>query len=397
MVPNNWEVNTKLKRRSSASTKKSILIVHVSNLNYEKGWFPKLVTFLEVEGFSQYLFLKNTSRYVSQKYSENRDGNPVLVETGRAIAFLKLFLFLTNLALRKSRGQQILLLAQGHKEAVLCYLINKIFRLHYGIIHHIQPEFFDLYQQKFHLRGSIHNLLYRLYVRNAKYIQSLSEKVDKKLYESGVGVENIFRCPPGIDISEIMAQLEKVDACTDVSDERFNIIMVGRLSWEKNFSLAIEVFKQIIHRDKRYRLYIFGEGPLRSQLNKEIQELMIEDFVYLKGFSSDVLSHVRASDCLFHASLTESYGQVLVEAALMGVPVICTDVGVAREIESIENAKFYVLPELNEDSLWNALESICKSNTNKRYPDLNLKGLERHDITNVFKFMSRTFSELDLA
>ncbi|MBS0590781.1 MAG: glycosyltransferase family 1 protein [Proteobacteria bacterium] len=105
------------------------------------------------------------------------------------------------------------------------------------------------------------------------------------------------------------------------------MLYVGRISPEKNLPLAVRTFREIekIHRGARY-VWI-GDGPSRAKLAAENP-----DFIFTgirRGI--DLARHFASADLFAFPSLTETFGNVTLEALASGLPTVAFDYGAARE------------------------------------------------------------------
>ena len=80
------------------------------------------------------------------------------------------------------------------------------------------------------------------------------------------------------------------------ADERRDIVAVGRLNRQKNHALLIRAFAAL--GETKDRLVIYGEGPLRGELEALASELHLEGRVLLPGVSEDVARDIRAASCI---------------------------------------------------------------------------------------------------
>lgn len=105
----------------------------------------------------------------------------------------------------------------------------------------------------------------------------------------------------------------------------FNVISVGRLSKEKNQSLLISAFAQVLKKAPNSRLYIYGDGELRSSLNDQIVSLNISDSVFLMPSTRDIVSIFKGAYLFCLPSIYEGFGLAAAEAILFQIPVIGFD------------------------------------------------------------------------
>lgn len=116
------------------------------------------------------------------------------------------------------------------------------------------------------------------------------------------------------------------------NNQDYRIIYVGRLNKGKNLNRWIELAVKLHDANKNAGFEIYGDGPLYNSLNRQIKSLNAERYVYLKAFRSDIESIYRNADLLLFLSEYESFGNVVVESILCGLPVIVSDIPSMREI-----------------------------------------------------------------
>jgi glycosyltransferase involved in cell wall biosynthesis len=99
---------------------------------------------------------------------------------------------------------------------------------------------------------------------------------------------------------------------------------VGRLVRRKNFPLLLRALSRVRERFDA-RLVIFGEGPERARIEREIISLGLSGAVELRGFVDNPFAEIARSDLFVMPSLDEAFCLALVEAMACGVPVVATD------------------------------------------------------------------------
>jgi len=110
-----------------------------------------------------------------------------------------------------------------------------------------------------------------------------------------------------------------------------NILAIGRLSREKNFSYLINTLHRLSH--VKFVLRIVGDGPDKEMLEKLVIKLKLQDKIFFLGFKNNINFFLNNSDLLIHTSKFEGFPNVVVEAISAGVPVISSDShGGIREI-----------------------------------------------------------------
>lgn len=112
------------------------------------------------------------------------------------------------------------------------------------------------------------------------------------------------------------------------------LLWVGRLEPEKRPLAAIEAVAAAHAAGEHVHLTILGEGSLRSELEYYIETNDLREVVTLAGWG-DPAAYLPSTELMLVTSAYEGYGMAMVEALAAGVPVLATDVGVAREAGAI--------------------------------------------------------------
>ncbi len=143
------------------------------------------------------------------------------------------------------------------------------------------------------------------------------------------------------------------------SNNPFHIGCIARLSYEKGVDLLIEAMVQVPDAT----LEIVGEGRQRSELERLIAKLHLEDRVKLLGRINDLSTVYARIDVLVLPSRdNDPFGLVAAEAMLLGIPVIVTDqCGIAGYVEE---GKDVVISQANSVS---ALAEGIKRTSNVEY------------------------------
>jgi glycosyltransferase involved in cell wall biosynthesis len=126
---------------------------------------------------------------------------------------------------------------------------------------------------------------------------------------------------------------------------QLTILAVGRLEAEKNPLLLADVLASLRRRDPRWRLVVYGEGPLEPALAARLTELGVRDHAELRGYlpiEDGLMDAYRAAHVFLHVAWTEGLPQVLFEAFASGLPLVATDVGGVRG--AVDGAALLVPP-----------------------------------------------------
>lgn len=126
-----------------------------------------------------------------------------------------------------------------------------------------------------------------------------------------------------------------------INKERDNVVVAaGRLDDNKNHAMLIHAFARIAGEYPEMRLVIYGEGELRERLTELVREKELEDRVELPGSIDNVAEMISRARIFTLTSNTEGMPNSIIEAMVLGIPVISTDCpcgGPAALIENEEN------------------------------------------------------------
>jgi glycosyltransferase involved in cell wall biosynthesis len=103
-------------------------------------------------------------------------------------------------------------------------------------------------------------------------------------------------------------------------------LAINRFVTKKNLPLLISSYAKYRQQkgDLAWDLVLSGDGELRPQIEKQINELDLTKFVHLPGFlqQEELLPYFAHANCFIHASIQEQWGLVVNEAMAAGLPVI---------------------------------------------------------------------------
>jgi glycosyltransferase involved in cell wall biosynthesis len=136
----------------------------------------------------------------------------------------------------------------------------------------------------------------------------------------------------GIDFARVRAgAAEAADGGWDKSPIPV-VLAVGRLHRHKGLDLLIRAHAHLGEGVPRHRVVIIGEGEARAELERLISSLGVHQSVELRGLVRNPYPFLRTASVLCLPSRLEGFGLVLVEALVLGTPVISTRCPGAPEI-----------------------------------------------------------------
>ena len=104
---------------------------------------------------------------------------------------------------------------------------------------------------------------------------------------------------------------------------------MGRVSREKNLPFLAEVFREICGRRKNLHLIVVGDGPYLDEMKGALTGFPVTFTGYLTG--DDLSQAYASSDVFVFPSITDTFGNVVLEALASGLPAIVSDRGGPKE------------------------------------------------------------------
>jgi len=109
------------------------------------------------------------------------------------------------------------------------------------------------------------------------------------------------------------------------------VVSAGRLIPQKDHSTLIKAVANV-SGDIPLKVDIFGGGPQKNQLEKQIKHLHLNDVVALRASVTDVGKYFPEYDLFVSCSLYEGMSNVMLEAMAAGLPVVVTEVSGSRDV-----------------------------------------------------------------
>ncbi len=139
-----------------------------------------------------------------------------------------------------------------------------------------------------------------------------------------------------------------------------------RLVDQKNLPLAINAFVKIHKKHPDFSLHIYGEGYNGYTEKEKLQELINEneanEYICLKGRSTNIYNDFANSYCFVSSSNYEGLSNSMLEALCIGVPCICTDCppGGARAV--IDDGKNgFLTPVMDVNSMYEKMLYVIEN------------------------------------
>ena len=162
---------------------------------------------------------------------------------------------------------------------------------------------------------------------NVVLVPSLSMK--EELINIGVDSSRITIWERGINKGLFNPQNKDVEYIQSVvGNRKKNILFVSRLVWEKNLEDLIALYKMVTEKELPYNFIVAGSGHAEKKVKKEMPSA-----IFTGNLTHKELSKLYASvDILFFPSISETFGNVVLEGLASGTPAIVADKGGTKDM-----------------------------------------------------------------
>ncbi|WP_010187038.1 glycosyltransferase family 4 protein [Sphingomonas sp. PAMC 26605] len=140
-----------------------------------------------------------------------------------------------------------------------------------------------------------------------------------------------------------------------IGDDEIAVGFLGRLVKEKGLDVFAQALRVLDQRGVKYRTFVVGEGPARDWFAQQAPNAVFAG--YLTG--DDLGRAVASMDVFFNPSLTETFGNVTLEAMAAGVPVVAARASGAVGLIA-DGETGLIVPPTDIEGYADALQRFCE-------------------------------------
>jgi glycosyltransferase involved in cell wall biosynthesis len=191
---------------------------------------------------------------------------------------------------------------------------------------------------------------FALQLRAATRVIAVAESVREETIDVfRLRPSKVVTIPNAVDPARLQPQHDRatVRRSLGIADDAVVVLFLGAFTWEKDPVAAVRVAARVMSDHERLVLVMAGDGPLRPQVEEARRSLPHPENVLLLGSRRDVGDILAASDVLLSSSQTEGMPANVIEAGLLGLPVVSYALTGIPEI--VENGVTGSLADPDED------------------------------------------------
>lgn len=185
----------------------------------------------------------------------------------------------------------------------------------------------------------------------------------------GVGIDTQMKIETSIDLKSSLG----------IAKENTIIISVGELTKRKNHQVIIKAMKEVIKERPDIVYVICGSGELRGSLERLVSKLELESNVKFLGYRTNIKEILSISDCFIFPSLQEGLPVALLEAMVVGLPVICSDIRGNRDLIKARQGGYVVEHQLVNEYANYIIKIISDVEDAKKFGAYNQINVKKYD------------------
>ncbi len=221
-------------------------------------------------------------------------------------------------------------------------------------------------------------------------INAMSQQIEREMLDLHLKNIRISRIPNGVI-------LPKLNPRQNPNNPILQLIFVGRLVEQKGLDVFLSSVRLLKDMGHTFEVRIIGDGPLRSTLEVQTQELDLNNYVKFIGSvkPSDVAFQLAGADLFVFPSRYEGFPGALLEAIAHGLPAVATRVSGSEEI--IDDNIGWLVPIDDEQALAAAIEralTLGRENLKIMGIQARDKAARQYDIKLIAKCYLELFEDL---
>lgn len=199
----------------------------------------------------------------------------------------------------------------------------------------------------------------------------------------------------GFDNVSVLPNPVSFESDADSSLNNKVVVTFGRLDPMKNFSSLIRAFQLVSQKYPDWKLRIYGDGSQKVDLHNCIEELSLQNIVFLMGFTDNVKEALYQSSIMSLSSLTEGFSLVLVEAMECGVPVVSYQCPCGPKDIITDGVDGFLVPVNDERAMADRICQLIEDEELRHKMGAAAKETaKKYHIENIIKEWMQLFNEL---
>ena len=292
--------------------------------------------------------------------------------------------------------------SQDAVTGVVALFLRRVFKIPVQV--QVHTDFLSPYFRKESFKNFLKYLVYKYCVKRADCVRAVSGRIKRSIIDNlNISKEKVIVLPIFVDIEGVRKSKPEFGLHEKYPGYKKIILMVSRITREKNIDIAIRAAVNISADVPGILLLVVGNGPLKRVISEKYKKYFINPHIFSRAIEPrendletssiydvkphgiregvginnksaepesgkflcmedavsfpTLVSYYKTADVFLLTSDYEGYGRTIIEAVASGMAVISTDVGIAKEILETSGAG-RVVPVRDENALAGEMRSI---------------------------------------
>lgn len=148
------------------------------------------------------------------------------------------------------------------------------------------------------------------------------------------------------------------EAVLTMPEDVFSIVSVGNLRKEKGYDRLLPICRRLADEGYRFHLTIIGGGSEYANVEKQLNELRLQDNVTMFGNQTNPYCYMKQADMLFLGSYSEAFNTVVIESLMLDVPPMVTQCSGMDEI--LDNGTYGIILPNTAEGIYEGLKRVLE-------------------------------------
>ena len=267
------------------------------------------------------------------------------------------------------------------------------------------PFIIDMHGDFFNSKTSfLRSTLAKFLLKRANLVRIVNPEFKNQLKSLGVEEENIHYCP--VPVNKDIFTFEYGDFSTPKKIKKeFGgeplLLYAGRLSYEKGVDILLHSLDRLRNSLPKVKLLILGRGSQKNNLGSFVRTNNLQESVFFVGQVDydRIKYYYQACDIFILPSREESFGRVILEAAMAEIPIIASKTaGAIHHIKDKENGYLFAVGNSSAlakkiEYVWSVRDSEAKDATRTLNKEIKLKYNYKKDINNLIDLWKKAIKK----
>lgn len=156
---------------------------------------------------------------------------------------------------------------------------------------------------------------------------------------------------------------EKIRKELKIEKDEYLVGHIGRFMSQKNHTFLIDIFKELVQKNNKFKLVLVGDGELQEEIKNKVNELNINNNIIFTGNIPNTNEFYQAMDLFILPSLFEGLPVVGIEAQASGLNCLFSNT-ISKEVDITGNVEYL---SLNDSAItWaNKIKELSNKDRNK--------------------------------